>query len=78
MRTVVTVALVALLAASSSVAQDFQREGSGERRAALDAMEGKAPPALAVSQWMNTSRKGGLRLADLKGKVVLLDFWGTW
>ena len=79
MRTIITAALAALLTASSAIAQeDFQREGDGERRAALDAMEGKAPPALTVTQWMNTSHKSGLRLADLKGKVVLLDFWGTW
>ena len=78
MRTIITVAVAALLTAAPAIAQDFQREGNGERRAALDAMEGKAPPALTVTQWMNASQKGGLSLAGLKGKVVLLDFWGTW
>ncbi len=78
MRTIITVAVAALLTAAPAIAQDFQREGDGERRAALDAMEGKAPPALSVTQWMNVSPKGGLSLAGLEGKVVLLDFWGTW
>lgn len=36
----------------------------------------KPAPALAVSEWLNTS--GELPLDQLRGKVVLLDFWGTW
>ncbi len=34
------------------------------------------PPALDASSWLNTS--GELSWDSLKGKVVLLDFWGTW
>lgn len=55
----------------------FQREGAGDVRAAKDALEGKAPPPLSVSGWVNAGGKV-LKLSDFKGKVVLLDFWGTW
>jgi thiol-disulfide isomerase/thioredoxin len=30
-----------------------------------------------VKDWLNTDGKA-LKLEDLKGKVVVLDFWGTW
>ncbi len=55
----------------------FLREGDSRQRARKDPLEGKAPPALAVSGWMNTDGKA-LKLDDLKGKVVILDFWGVW
>ncbi len=72
--------LVSLLAGGLPAQKDdFTRErGRDEKRnAAKDALEGKAPPALQVSQWMNTP-KSGLELSKLKGKVVILDFWGVW
>jgi RNA polymerase sigma factor (sigma-70 family) len=33
-------------------------------------------PALVAREWLNAP--GGLELGQLRGKVVLLDFWGTW
>ena len=45
---------------------------SGDR---LVEMEGKAPPAMQVERWINSE---SLKLADLKGKVVVIDFWATW
>jgi RNA polymerase sigma factor (sigma-70 family) len=39
-------------------------------------MKGKPAPELAAQQWLNTAEK--LDLSKLKGKVVLLDFWGQW
>jgi hypothetical protein len=54
----------------------FPREGSPAQRAKKDPLEGKAPPALTVGSWLNT--KAPIALADLRGKVVLLDFWGVW
>lgn len=57
-------------------ADDFKREGKREKK---DPLENKTAPALEVGQWMNTGEGGkALKLADLKGKVVLIDFWGTW
>lgn len=50
-------------------------EGNPDQRARLAGLEGAAPPALAVENWINSE---SLTLADLKGKVVLVDFWTTW
>ena len=68
---------LALLLATPALANDdgFGREGKD--RTAKDALENKPAPALHVSDWMN-SQAGGMRLGDLRGKVVVLDFWGTW
>ncbi len=70
--------LALLLLASFAPGQSdgFIREGEGKSRKAKDAMEGKAPPQLQVGPWLNT--KVAQTLPALKGKVVLLDFWGTW
>ncbi|HPF13811.1 MAG: hypothetical protein H6830_08040 [Planctomycetes bacterium] len=54
---------------------DFQREG--KNRELKDPMEGAAPPALQVRGWLNTEG-AALSWEALEGKVVLLDFWGTW
>lgn len=50
-------------------------EGDEAKRARLEGLEGAAPPVLAVENWVNSD---ALSLKDLKGKVVLLDFWATW
>ena len=55
----------------------FPREGSAAQRVKKDALEGKAPPALEVRDWLNTDGKA-LTLAGLRGNVVLIDFWGVW
>ena len=34
-----------------------------------------APAIVGTSDWLNVDNPNGLTLADLKGKVVLLDFW---
>ncbi len=75
MKQLLTSALfVALVLPQAVAGDDFQREGE---RTAKDALEGKAPPALKVENWMNIDGTS-LDLASLKGKVVVLDFWGTW
>src|SRR5215510_13173122 len=38
------------------------------------ALEGKPMPALEVTGWIN----GEVKPADLKGKVVVVDFYATW
>ncbi|MFC1543686.1 hypothetical protein ACFL4Y_00330 [Gemmatimonadota bacterium] len=79
MRRNILPALVVLVCAGSLLAQqdDFRRERGGDNDALKDAIEGRAPPALQASGWLNTDGQA-LNLADLKGKVVILDFWGTW
>jgi hypothetical protein len=62
--------------AQAPAADPFPREGKPAQRSEKDALEGKTPPALVVGDWRNTDKP--LALADLRGKVVLLDFWGVW
>lgn len=57
-------------AAPAALAQEPRREQD------LSELEGRPAPALEVTGWMNT--EGPLTWKDLRGKVVLLDFWGTW
>ena len=66
--------LLTLGAATASVNNDWL-EGSAETRKRFDDIQGKPAPALAVEAWHNGE---AVKLADLKGKVVLLDFWATW
>lgn len=38
-------------------------------------LQGEVAPEIAVDEWIEQTP---LKLADLRGKVVLLDFWATW
>lgn len=53
-------------------ADDFKREQD------LSAKEGQPAPALQADQWLNTEDGKAIDLKSLKGKVVVIDFWGTW
>src|SRR5688572_31819567 len=44
------------------------------QRAKHTPLLGKPMPRLSLADWQN----GMLKLADMKGKIVVLDFWATW
>lgn len=44
-------------------------------RASQVALIGKEAPEISVKEWINA---GPVTLADLRGRVVLLEFWATW
>lgn len=52
-------------------------EGGDEKRARLKRLEEspEQPPALSVDSWHNSEP---IKLEQLKGKVVVIDFWATW
>jgi thiol-disulfide isomerase/thioredoxin len=43
--------------------------------AAWSLERGAIPPPISAAQWFNSAPK---TLHDLKGQVVLIDFWGVW
>src|SRR2546425_4482685 len=45
-----------------------------KNRASHAALEGKPMPSLDLSEWIN----GEVKPADMKGKVVVVDFYATW
>lgn len=60
-------------AAAAGVVTQIEQRAKAE--AASNAIVGKAAPELHF-KW--ATREGLKTLADLKGKVVVLDFWATW
>ncbi len=50
-------------------------EGDAARRKSLAPLYGKAPPSITSPEWMNSEP---IAVDQLKGKVVVLDFWATW
>jgi thiol-disulfide isomerase/thioredoxin/predicted negative regulator of RcsB-dependent stress response len=70
------------LAAAKKILQDGLRTVTDERgmkslQASLKQLEfiGKPAPAIAAEKWLNSAP---LSLSDLKGKVVVIDFWAPW
>jgi thiol-disulfide isomerase/thioredoxin len=55
--------------------QDAWLEGDQQRRRRLEQRLGNDPPALKVKNWINAEE---MSLDELRGKVVVLDFWATW
>ncbi|HEX5102477.1 MAG TPA: TlpA disulfide reductase family protein, partial [Pirellulaceae bacterium] len=74
--TALSLVLIPLAVVAEDAKDDFKRERK-EGDTSKDSLEGKSPPALQVENWLNTDGKE-IDLAGLKGKVVVLDFWGTW
>jgi thiol-disulfide isomerase/thioredoxin len=61
---------------SRSPADPFWRNQAEEERQELNALEGQPSPPLAVTAWLNAAENSSLE--DFRGKVVLVEFWGTW
>jgi cytochrome c biogenesis protein CcmG/thiol:disulfide interchange protein DsbE len=66
--------IFALAAHAGEFADSWTWDDDAAARARHAALEGKPMPALAVSDWVN----GEVTPADLKGKVVIVDFYATW
>lgn len=61
----------------AAAAQDFPDDyfySGAERPAALRALEGKPAPDLSLDTWIGEETS----LSDLRGQVVVVDFWATW
>lgn len=52
----------------------FFRDGTGARRSGPDLLEGQPFPATPLADWIGETAP----LESLRGKVVLVDFWGMW
>jgi thiol-disulfide isomerase/thioredoxin len=63
-----------LCARGSEFPREWTWDTKDEMRAAHAALEGKPMPALDLAGWMN----GEVKAADMKGKVVVVDFYATW
>lgn len=75
-RSITATLMLSLLAVAGARGADkVEFYGSGPQRQAADALHGK--PALEL-QGLNWVQGGPLKLQDLRGKVVLLDFWAQW
>ena len=70
--------LAVLSTAVVAAGDDFKRERGRDNDAKKNSLEGKAPPKFVSENWMNIGKKEALTWKDLKGKVVVLDFWGVW
>lgn len=69
-----SIALAVTPLRAAEVPDDWTWDDKPESRAAHAALEGKPMPAFHVSDWIN----GGIAAADIKGKVIVVDFYATW
>lgn len=67
--------LLGRFASAGEFPEEWFWDSKPEHRTSHAAIEGKAMPTLAgLSEWLN----GGITSADIKGKVVIVDFYATW
>lgn len=75
---ITAIALVATgISPSHAAAGEFPDDwyfGSAEQRAQHAEMEGQPMPELDLEDWRN----GELTSEEMKGKVMVVDFWATW
>ncbi len=77
--TAMLIGLLPLAVAGSAAAGEnpFPSEwfwGDEKQRKQQDAMIGRPMPDLRLSEWIN----GPIKKRDLRGKIVVVDFWATW
>jgi thiol-disulfide isomerase/thioredoxin len=72
--TVCSVLFGALVVFAGEFPDSWTWDTKPEHRADHAALEGKPMPALDTAGWIN----GEIKPADLKGKVVVVDFYATW
>ena len=72
---IVMATAVSLLITEHAFCADEPRLEKNDERAALNLMQGKTAPPLTVKNWINSKP---LKLEELKGKIVVLEFWATW
>ena len=65
---------VVLTVRAGEFADSWTWDDDAGARAGHAALEGKPMPALSVSDWVN----GEVTPSDMKGKVVIVDFYATW
>ena len=71
-----TEALQEQIERSSTARKEIERlSDSGDTVAAASGRRQRAPDFQGIEQWLNTADGKPLALADLRGKVVLVDFW---
>lgn len=66
--------IASLLAAVALLVSAGVTSGQGQQEKSPQSLEGKAAPDIALK----TLEGKEVKLADQKGKVVLVDFWATW
>lgn len=63
-----------LAASAAEFPDEWTWDTKAQNRTEHAALEGKPMPALEVTDWQN----GEVKPQDMKGKVVIVDFYATW
>jgi thiol-disulfide isomerase/thioredoxin len=77
MKTAMKRLIILALAIAPAHAADLTpfAEGTAQQRERLAKIGGAPADEIDLKDWTNSKP---LKLADLKGKIVVLDFWATW